>query len=516
VKVVNIVPVETAENLEYPAGPEPGRDEPFAVLHETHSAVVLLYGDRAYKIKKPVVTDFLNFATLPLREQAVARELDLNRRLSSDVYLGVGRFIPPGGGPAEPVLVMRRLPGTARLTTLLDDPGTARTTLSDLARLLADFHDAAARGPQIDAAGTVAALRNRWKLLWDGCATAPLGPTVTDRVRTAATRYLDGRETLFDDRIAQHRIVDGHGDLQADDIFRLPDGLRVLDCLDFDDNLRYVDRLDDIAFLAMDLEFRGHPDLAAWFVAQYHALTSDPAPVSLHHHYLAYRATVRAKVECIRHRQGDGDAAQRARRYASIALRHLADGTIRLALVGGLPGTGKTTIAARLAQDTGAILLSSDHIRIGLRTTGAVTGESGTFATGAYSPQAADHVYTTMLGEARDHLARGRSVVLDASWIDAAQRARAVTLAEQTGTEILEFSCHAPQSVATERIAARHGGESEATAQIAAAMGEIADPWPRATVLDTTEPPAETAAAALHAWAAAGTDAVLRPSAIPD
>jgi aminoglycoside phosphotransferase family enzyme/predicted kinase len=502
---MNTVPTEIIEEAPVTnyAAPVTNTVQPFATLHETHSAVVLLCGERAYKTKRPVVTDFLDFGTPERREQAIARELELNRRLAPDVYLGVGRYTEPEGGPGEPVLVMRRLPDEARLTTLLDDPGT-RSALSELVRLLADFHDGAARGPQIDAAGTVAALRDRWQLLWDGCTAPPIDPADTERIQAAASRYLDGREALFADRIARHRIVDGHGDLQTGDIFRLPDGFRVLDCLDFDDELRYVDRLDDIAFLAMDLEFHGHPDLAARFVDEYRARTGDPAPASLHHHYIAYRATVRAKVDCIRHQQGDRDAAEHARRHVAVALGHLAAGAVRLGLVGGLPGTGKSTVAARLTDATGAILLSSDHIRTRLRDAGAVTGAAGSYAEGAYSPQARHRVYDAMLAQARIHLAHGRSVVLDASWIDAGERARARSLAGDVAAELVEFECRAPRSTTTARIAARTSGESEATPEIAAAMGECADSWPDAVVLDTTAALAETIEAALHAWAAAG------------
>ncbi|WP_286013476.1 MULTISPECIES: bifunctional aminoglycoside phosphotransferase/ATP-binding protein [Nocardia] len=477
-------------------------DTPWAEVKETHIGLVLLCGDRAYKIKKPVVTDFLDFGTPQRRERAIARELELNRRLSPDVYLGVSHLDDPEGGPSEPVLVMRRMPDDARLTSLLDDPDRARAALSALLAVLARFHDDAERGPEVDRAGTVEALRDRWALLLDGLTDPPIPGESIKRITALAHRYIDGREPLLDSRIAEHRIVDGHGDLHAGDIFALPDGFRVLDCLDFDDNLRRLDRLDDIAFLAMDLEFLGHSDLATAVMDEYCTGTEDSAPPSLRHHYTAYRAIVRAKVNCIRHRQGGAESAEHAVRHAEIALRHLEAGAVRLALIGGLPGTGKSTVATELAAATDAVVLSSDHIRTRLRATGEIHGASGEYGHGAYSAEARAAVYTALLGQARTQLHLGRSVILDASWTDAEQRRRATALAEETAAELLEFVCRAPRSVTAARIAARTGGASEATPAVASAMAQHDCPWPEAVALDTTAPLPDTVARAAHAWAA--------------
>ncbi|WP_280368640.1 AAA family ATPase [Nocardia wallacei] len=475
-------------------------DEPFAALHETHSAVVLMHGDRAYKMKKPVVTDFLDFGTLERREQACARELELNRRLSPDVYLGVGRLTDPTGGPGEPVLVMRRMPDAARLSTVVADAHGPGDALSALVRMLAEFHDHADRSREIDRAAEVSALRARWDSLLHGLTDPPVPDERVHRLRRLVTKYLDGREPLFDKRIATGRIVDGHGDLHAGDIFVLPDGFRVLDCLDFDDALRHVDRLDDIAFLAMDLEFLGHRGVADTLLAEYLTRTHDPAPLSLQHHYIAYRAVVRAKVNCIRCQQGADDAADRAARHVDLAIRHLEAGAVRLALVGGLPGTGKSTVAQALARETGAILLSSDHIRAGRRAQGVLAGPAGVYGGGAYRPEARAQVYAVMRAEAETLLEAGRSVVLDASWGDADERDRAAHLATDTHADLVEICCTAPASVTTARITARHGGESEATPAIAAAMAADQAPWPTAVGLDTTAPLPDTVRAAVCVW----------------
>lgn len=220
-------------------------------------------------------------------------------------------------------------------------------------------------------------------------------------------RYLDGREPLLARRIAEGRIVDGHGDLLAEDIFDLPDGFRILDCLDFDDRLRYVDCVDDIAFLAMDLEFLGHRHLSESLLADYLRATGDSAPTSLVDHYTAYRALVRAKVSVIRFGQGEDAARGHSRRHLEIADRRSQRAAVRLTLIGGLPGTGKSTVAEHLSATTGSTLLASDQVRKELAAAEEVRGQVGTYGVGLYSPAEKTHVYSELLTRARPLLVTG-------------------------------------------------------------------------------------------------------------
>ncbi|MFD6268749.1 bifunctional aminoglycoside phosphotransferase/ATP-binding protein [Nocardia asteroides] len=474
-----------------------------AQVHETHTAVVVLCGGRAYKSKKPVRTDFLDFSSAALREEACARELALNVRLAPDVYLGVAHLDDPQGGPAEPILVMRRMPEQRRLSVLITANAVPAPDLTALVELLARFHDTAQRSAEIDRAGGRDAVRERWRSLLGPLrdATELVDPMVLARIEHRATRYLDGRAALFADRIAQGRVVDGHGDLLAEDIFELPDGFRVLDCLDFDDDLRHVDRVDDIAFLAMDFEFLGHPDLARRLLADYFRVTDDPVPASLVDHYIAYRAMVRAKVDLIRAGQGDTGAGARLRGHLDIAAHHLAAGTVRLTLIGGLPGTGKSTLAAHLADRTGSVVLGTDHLRKELARCGEIDGDTGRFGAGRYSATAKAAVYDALFDRARELLAQGVSVILDASWIRDADRRGARALAEQVCVEMVTLRCVCPRDLAHRRIRARRGGDSDATADIADAMAASDTDWLDAVVVDTSLTLGDSLDVAFAAWA---------------
>ncbi|WP_242676701.1 AAA family ATPase [Rhodococcus sp. ABRD24] len=474
--------------------------------------MVFLLGDRVYKAKKPIRTEFLDFRTVEARRSVCAREVSLNRRLAPDVYLGVIELADPAGGAGEPLVVMRRMPEDSRLSALVANGSPADALVDSIADVVARFHTSAARGPDIDRQGSVRAVRRRW------CNNIRetreldqdiVDPDRLDAIERRVLRFLDGRQQLFAQRIADARIVDGHADLLADDIFCLDDGPRILDCLEFDDDLRYVDGLDDVSCLAMDLEFQGRGDLADRFLDRYAALIDDPAPTALRHHYIAYRAFMRAKVDCVRYLQGRSESRTDALRHTELAEAHLEQGAVRLALVGGLPATGKSTVAERLAESVGAQLVSSDRVRRELFEKDRASDPNPGFRDGRYSAEATARVYATMLDRARRALERGESVVLDASWTDRRLRGRAAELAGETLSELVSLQCTADSEIAERRLRRRvsprsgHAGtsaDSEATPAIARAMARAADAWPEATDIDTAGPVEQSVRAATEQW----------------
>lgn len=469
---------------------------------ETHSAVLLLLGPRVYKVKKPVDLGFLDFTTLEARRAVCSREVELNRRLSPDVYLGVHDLCDERGEVVEHLVVMRRMPDDRALSALVRRGADVRDDLRRVARLVAGFHATARRSPEIDEAGSADHLRTLWA---SGCSLLErfvgdaVDATTLDRVRRLHARYLDGRGALLAERRAAGCIRDGHGDLLAADVFCLPDGPRVLDCIEFDDALRHGDVLLDVAFLAMDLEDLGRPDLAARFLCDYDEFSGHPGSRSLTDHYVAYRALVRSKVACLRWAQGDDAAVHAARRLADLCLRHLEASAVRLVLVGGLPGTGKSTLAAALADRYGWTVLRSDALRKELAGRG--WGERGhdAFGEGLYDAGSTGRTYRLLLERARTALERGESVVLDASWSDERWRAAARALAADTSSDVVELRCCAPAPVAAARTAERAAAgtdPSDADADVARRMAAAFDAWPTAAVVDTDRPPADVVALA--------------------
>ncbi|MGW5419424.1 bifunctional aminoglycoside phosphotransferase/ATP-binding protein [Streptomyces sp. NPDC003943] len=458
-------------------------------MRETHTAVVLFVGERAYKLKKPVDLKFLDYTTTEARRAACEREVTLNRRFAPDVYLGVGEIRVPDTQAPEPLVAMRRMPADRCLSRLVREGAVVDDALRAVARLLATCHASAPRTPEVDAQGSRDALSSRWETSFiqvrEMCGEGPLPEGVED-VERLARRYLAGRELLFDTRVEQGRIVDGHGDLLADDIFCLDDGPRVLDCLEFDDHLRYVDGLDDAAFLAMDLEQLHAPDLAEFFLARYSEYSGDPAPPSLRHHYVAYRAFVRAKVSLIQARQGAPDAGPAARRLITTTLRHLRTSAVRLILVGGLPGSGKSTLSGALADRLGVTLLSTDRLRKELAGIPAEQPASAPYGEGLYTPERTATTYAALLEHAAGLLSRGESVVLDATWSNAAQREAAHRTAERAGADLVALHCRIPDEMTAARLKGRATGPSDADLDVALAMAAREPPWAEAVPIDTS------------------------------
>ncbi|QUR67849.1 AAA family ATPase [Mycobacterium spongiae] len=476
---------------------------PYADVRETHTAVVVLVGDRVFKAKKPVVTDFCDFRTTEQRERACIREVELNRRLAAQSYLGIAHLSDPGGANPEPIVVMRRYDDTQRLASMVTRGVPVEDALDAVAAVLSRFHQRAGRNRLISAQGEVDAVAKRWHdnlTELDRYAGSAFPGEVVDRIGELVNEFIRGRDVLFTRRVDEGCIVDGHADLLADDIFLLDGEPALLDCLEFDDELRYVDRIDDAAFLAMDLEFLGRKDLGGYFLDRYAAHSGDTAPASLRDFYLAYRAVVRAKVECVRMAQGKTEAGADAGRHLTIATEHLCNGAVRLALVGGSPGTGKSTVARALAQRVGARVISTDDVRRELTESGVIQGQPGVLDSGLYSRDNVRAVYDAALRQAHRLLGAGQSVILDATWGDPRDRAQAHRLAKETHSPIVELRCSATADMTADRISTRAAGNSDATPEIATALAARQGGWDTAYLVDTSAPLDESAGRAYDIW----------------
>ena len=471
---------------------------------DTACARVFLTPERAFKIKRRVELGYLDYSTLELRRWALDRELRFNRAAAPDIYRTV-RAISRGadgglefdgdGEPVEFALEMRRFDENAVLAA---QPWAVDGALADsLGRTVAGFHASAPLRPQ---GGGGRALKftidSNAHLLRD---LAPrLGAERVEAVVAATDAAFFTHQALLDARAVGGFARHCHGDLHLGNIL-LEDGRPILfDCIEFNDTLSDVDVQYDIAFLLMDLDFRRRRDVAVRVLSAYldeaarsfgPELWDGLAALPL---MLAVRAAVRAHVWA---HSGD-DAAASA--YLDAALAHLSPPPPRLAAVGGLSGTGKSTfarlIAPGLGASPGAVILRTDEVRKRLM---GVPPDSRLPAS-AYGPGFYEQVYDTLFSEAGQALAAGRAVVLDATFISPELRSRAEALARRAGVPFAGVWLEAPAEVLAARIGARHGDASDATVetlqmQIDREVGDIA--WTR---VDASGPAAEAAEAWSH------------------
>ena len=507
-------------------------------LVQTHISYVFLAGDVVYKTKKPVDFGFINQLEAATREKYAHAEVRLNRRLSRDVYLDVvpvvrrgdGTFAidPPGGtgGAAgleviEWAVKMARLPDEAMLASMLGRGPLPAGLLGRVVRRLVEFHESASvvkNAPAFAGAEGQGTWWARESLEAEGNIgrTWDAQDAATTRAFVGAT--LEAESALLDRRLADGRVVEGHGDLHAKHVYDLgadEGGIQIVDCIEFTDwfNFRYVDVGYDIAFLAMDLEARGFADLGDEFAGRYLAASGDETLGVLQPLHRLFRAMVRGKVESLganateieetQRRQLAESAASYYRLAASYARRRRAPA---LVLMTGLSGTGKSIVGATLAARVGAAYVSSDALRKRLAGLDPRTPVPGRYQEGLYDADSSARTYAALREHATAQLAAGHAVVLDATHQRAADRRAAIEVARAAGVPAVIVELRLADAVARARIEARAADPlrtSDATwavyEQQRAAFEAVtsAETTEGAThlVLDAALPPAELARA---------------------
>lgn len=433
---------------------------------ETHVSWLFFAGPRVYKVKKPVDLGFLDFSALELRRHFCEEEVRLNRRLAADTYLGVVAITrgPDGrlrvGGEAEALefaVEMRRLPSHRMLSRFLADGVVDNGMLAGLARRLAEFHAAADTGAGVDEHGRPAAVRFNVEENFEQIepfvgpvapgSRATLSEPLLRRLEAAAAEFLARQTALFDRRVREGRIRDGHGDLHSENICLLPEEIAVFDCIEFAPRFRCGDVACDLAFLAMDLDHRGYRAFSRYLVRRYADESGDAGVLELMDFYKAYRAVVRGKVLSIQ-AAGAGDSEpgpealrRRARRYFCLAASYQLAPS--LVLCCGLPASGKSFAAHELARLLGGVVLRSDVFRKVVAGIPPAEHRPAAFGEALYAPERTDETYERMLELARAHLRDGETVFVDASFPTPERRAPFVELAERADAPfaLLEFDC---------------------------------------------------------------------------
>jgi uncharacterized protein len=456
---------------------------PFSARHvgvrHTHISVVFLAGPYAYKVKKPVNPGFLDFTTLEKRRHFCEEEVRLNRRLAPDVYLGVapvtadatGLRVEGRGPVVEWAVKMRRLPDAATLQARLQRGDVGPALMTDLARRIAAFHARAEGGKDVAACARFEAVaRNARENFTQsaGCVGVTVSRAVFDRLRSLTEESLTRLRPLIEERADGGLPRDTHGDLRLDHVYyfsgRQPPGdLVILDCVEFDRRFRHADPVADMAFLFMDLAFHGRRDLAHVFADAYFQATGDRRGRELLPFYSAYRAAVRGKVKGLelaeREIPGPERAAAlvKARAHWLVALGELEVPSRKpcLVLVGGLPGTGKSTLARGLAAQSGFRVVRSDQVRKELAAADHKRED-------LYAPEWTELTYAECLRRTEQLVCDGERVVVDATFGRERQRRTFLEAAARWGVPSYVLVCQADSDVVRERLRTRKDDLSDA------------------------------------------------------
>lgn len=433
---------------------------------ETHISWVFLTDRFAYKLKKPVHFDFLDFSTLELRHQACKHEVELNRRLAPGVYLGVvpvvrtasGELAVDGQGtPVDWLVKMKRLPADSALDVLIRKGTLSASAIMRLAETLTTFYENVR--PEVLKVENYRSnieqhvMANRAEL---AASAHHLDTSKVRRIHAAQLRVLRLLPDLLDDRVRNARIVDGHGDLRPEHIYFTPSPI-VIDCVEFNREFRTLDVIDELAFLSMECNLLGAEEIVEPIFKRYMERSGDAPSHLLIAFYRTYRACVRAKVSALRAEQLTGELCSRqlalANKYLDLADQYSQSlGPPLLVLVRGLPGTGKSTIAQMLSEQLDWDLLQTDALR---KTIYGANSEHSSFNDGRYHPENRLRVYKTMHAQAEQLLSSGMSVVLDGTYSSASLRTDAQRLAKRKRAECLVLHCHCPTEIALQRIKSR-------------------------------------------------------------
>jgi aminoglycoside phosphotransferase family enzyme/predicted kinase len=440
-------------------------------IFETHISWVIVTDRLAYKFKKAVHFDFLDFSTLDARHFYCQEEVRLNRRLAPDLYLGVASItgseqeplIDGAGAAIDYAVKMRTFPQQALWSARIKAGSLSVGEIDELAEKIGRFHRDADVAPSDSAWGSRVTILH---------TAADNLAVIASLVNTEQQQQLREIETwqstqhqqlnnAFEDRKANGMIREGHGDLHGGNILTIDGHVEAFDCIEFNEALRWIDVIDDIAFTCMDLRMQGRPDLAARLLNRYLELTGDYDGLGVFSYYQTQRALVRCKVALMRAKQlrtegQDGSPfEQQADRYLEFSVQSIKAHRPSLMIMHGLSGSGKSTIAQSIVELTGAIRIRSDVERKRMHGL-APTSRAGAAADAPlYSPQATQMTYDRLLQLARCIVEAGMPVVVDAAFLKHAERTQFANLAHALNAPFLIIDVQASVATMKQRITRR-------------------------------------------------------------
>jgi aminoglycoside phosphotransferase family enzyme/predicted kinase len=440
---------------------------------DTHISWVVLTGSFAYKIKKPIKLDFLDYSTLEKRRHYCELELELNRRWAPGIYLDVvpisGSFEAPevggAGSPIEYAVKMHQFPQSAQLDEqlaagLLDDDD-----MFDLAETVARIHAAVPTYQAVTADSFLAATRQAMLDNFDYLQEGTDADAI-QRLLSWTRQNLDDHRESISTRYESGCVRDCHGDLYLKNLVRLPSGIVPYDCIEFSVELRNIDVISDVSFLVMDLVARDETQLAYAFINRYLECSGDYEGVTLLGLYVVYHALIRAKIAAIRALEREHDANRQRdheemNHYCAVARRWIDTGVPRLVIMHGYSGSGKTWLSQALMLRLPAIRLRSDIERKRLHGLQETEDSGSAVAEGLYSPGARTEVYERLAGLADSILEAGYTVIVDAAFLDRAERKRFRDLAGRAGAKFVIVSTCAADAELQHRLERRQGTGGE-------------------------------------------------------
>jgi hypothetical protein len=473
-----------------------GVTEPVHLI-QTHASFVLLTGDYTYKIKKPVNFGFLDYSTLAKRQHFCTQELVMNQRTAPEIYLEVLPIIQTGDSfqlgsnlPAitsaeiavEYVLKMREFPQDSLLLSLLERGLLTEQLMADLGREVANFHSRAISNSYIRQFGEVSQIRkvidNNY-LISQKYIGGPQTQAQYQESKDYTDAFFANNPELFNRRIANNKIRECHGDLHLRNIALWQDQILLFDCIEFNEQFRFVDVMYDVAFTVMDLESRGRRDLGNAFLNTYIEQTGDWEGLQLLPLYLSRQAYVRAKVTSLMlddpaiSTAQKAEISQTAAHYYKLAWQYTKPRPGKLTLMSGLSGSGKSTAARYLARRTGAIHIRSDAVRKHLG--GIPINERG--GQDLYSDEMTAQTYGRLLELGIILADRGWDVILDAKFDRQNLRTDAIDRAQSHGLPLQIIYCTAPIEVLRERLQQRRGDIADATAELLSSQQAAFQPF---------------------------------------
>lgn len=439
-------------------------------LIQTHVSFLFLTDSYVYKIKKPVDFGFLNFTTLDRRRFYCNEEVRLNLRLCPDMYLGVvevkestaGATISGDGSIIDYAVKMKRLPEERMLDHLLADNLVTKVDIQRIARTIAEFHNHAVQGDEIDSYGTIESIRRNWEESFQQVGEF-INLTLTSHdlriIRDWVETFLNENIDIFAKRVSGGHIRDCDGDIHLENIC-LTDQVYIFDCIEFNNRFRYSDTAADIAFFLMDLDFHQKSFFRNVFLDEYIMVSGDREATLLLDFYMVYRAVVRGKVECLKlndqHIPDDEKqfARDKASRYFRLArgyiLRNRLNSTLFVTC--GLMGTGKSVLASELAFQLGLEIISSDSIRKILAGIPPPSHAYDDFNQGIYDRESTKATYRDMLIRAEKYLGAGRSVIVDATFKRKDDRNEFQKLAKRYNVPMYVIQTFCPENIIKLRL----------------------------------------------------------------